>query len=141
MAPRGHEPRKRNRLRDDSDSDMDDDKEPPRGLLFSSKGKEKESDSEMLIDVDPSDEEAGLDGAVGHMSLDGPSTDPDPDPDVDVVGVSSGVERVGLAVSPIQTRARRRVKEATAAASKRGKRVPRAGTRTSSRLAAMTGTS
>ncbi|CAE6508237.1 unnamed protein product [Rhizoctonia solani] len=135
MAPRDDEPRKRNRLRDDSDSDMDDDK-PPRGLLFST-GKEKESDSDMIIDVDPSDEEAELGGAVGHMSLDGPSTDPDPD--VDVVGLSSGAEQAAAA-SPVQTRSRRRAKEA-AAAPKRSKRPLRAGTRTSSRLAAMASSS
>ncbi|CAE6420804.1 unnamed protein product [Rhizoctonia solani] len=192
MAPKDDEPRKRNRLKDDSDSDVDDDRELPRGLLFSSlKGKQKKSDNEMVIDVDPTsdEEDDGLDGAVGHMSLDGPSTDPDPDvekgkqkksdnemvidvdptsdeddgldgavghmsldgpstdpdPDVDVVGMSSGAElsATAAAASPIQTRARRRVKEATAAAvSKRGKRAPpRTGIRTSSRLAAMSSTS
>ncbi|CAE6398405.1 unnamed protein product [Rhizoctonia solani] len=146
MAPKDDEPRKRNRLKDDSDSDVDDDRELPRGLLFSSlKGKQKKSDNEMVIDVDPTsdEEDDGLDGAVGHMSLDGPSTDPDPD--VDVVGMSSGAElsAAAAAASPIQTRARRRVKEATAAAaSKRGKRAPpRTGIRTSSRLAAMSSTS
>ncbi|KAH7337959.1 hypothetical protein B0J17DRAFT_660216 [Rhizoctonia solani] len=140
-APKDNEPRKRNRFKDDSDSDVDDNKALPRGLLFSSlKGKQKEPDNEMVIDVDPtSDEDDGLDGAVGHMSLDGPSTDPDPD--VDVVGTSSssGAELSAAAASPIQTRARRRVKEAsTAAVSKRSKRPPpRTGIRTSSRLAAM----
>ncbi|KAL5633847.1 hypothetical protein ACGC1H_005885 [Rhizoctonia solani] len=137
MAPKDHEPRKRNRLKHGSDSEMDDDKEPHRGLLFPSlKGKEKESANEMVIDVDSmSDEDDGLDGAVGHMSLDGPSTDPDPD--VDVVGMSSGAERTAITLSPIQTRARRRVKQA-AEPPKRGKRAPpRSGTRTSSRLAAM----
>jgi hypothetical protein len=114
--------------------------EPPRGLLLSFKGKEKETDSEMVIDVDPTtDEEAGLDGAVEQMSLDGPVTDTD----VDVVGISSGAEQVTVAVSPIQTRARRRVKDAAAAAAapKRGKRLTRTATRTSSRLAAMASTS
>ncbi|KDN44657.1 hypothetical protein RSAG8_05422, partial [Rhizoctonia solani AG-8 WAC10335] len=146
MAPKDHEPRKRNRVKHDSDSDMDDGKEPPRGLLFTSlTGKEKESENEMVVDAESSgDEDDGLDGAVGHMSLDGPSTDPDPDPDVDVVGVSSssGAEQAAIAVSPIQTRARRRVKEATAVVFKRGKRAPpRSGIRTSSRLAAMASTS
>ncbi|CAE7138905.1 unnamed protein product [Rhizoctonia solani] len=142
MAPKDHEPRKRNRLKNDSDSEMDDDddKAPPRGLLFTSLGKEKEFEEDMVIDVDPTDDEDnGLDGAVGHMSLDGPSTDPDPDPDVDVVGMSSS-SGDAHAVSPIQTRSRRRAKQATAAVPKRGKRPPRAGTRASSRLAATAST-
>ncbi|CAE6385707.1 unnamed protein product [Rhizoctonia solani] len=137
IAPRDDKPRKRNRLQANPDSEMD---EPSQGLLLSFKGKEKECDREMIIDVDPTtDEEAGLDGAVEQMSLDGPVTDTD----VDVVGFSSGAEQATVAVSPIQTRARRRVKEAVAAAAapKRSKRPLRAGTRTSSRLAAMAGTS
>ncbi|CAE6489535.1 unnamed protein product [Rhizoctonia solani] len=139
MAPKDHEPRKRNRLKHDSNSGMDNDEEPHRGgLLFTSlKGKEKESNNEMAMDADSmSDEDDGLDGAVGHMSLDGPSTDPDPD--VDVVGMSSGAEQTAIALSPILTRARRRVKDVPIAVPKRGKRAPpRSGTRTSSRLAAM----
>ncbi|CAE6462200.1 unnamed protein product [Rhizoctonia solani] len=135
IAPRDDEPRKRNRLGANLDPKMHE------RSYFSSKGKEKESDREMVIDVDPTtDEEAGLDGAVEQMSLDGPVTDPD----VDVVGISSGSgpDQGAVAASPIQTRARRRLKEvaAAAAAPKRNKRAPRAGTRTSSRLAAMTST-
>ncbi|KAF8751125.1 DHS-like NAD FAD-binding protein [Rhizoctonia solani] len=94
--------------------------ENARTILLFFKGKEKESDREMVIDVDPTtDEEAGLDGRS-----------------------SSGPDQGAVAASPIQTRARRRLKEvaAAAAAPKRNKRAPRAGTRTSSRLAAMTST-
>ncbi|QRW21001.1 hypothetical protein RhiXN_05990 [Rhizoctonia solani] len=135
IAPRDDEPRKRNRLGANLDPKMHE------RSYFSFKGKEKQSDREMVIDVDPTtDEEAGLDGAVEQMSLDGPVTDPD----VDVVGISSGSgpDQGAVAASPIQTRARRRLKEvaAAAAAPKRSKRAPRAGTRTSSRLAAMTST-
>ncbi|KAB5588901.1 Sirtuin 5 and-related class III sirtuin [Ceratobasidium theobromae] len=147
----------------DSDSDVDvlgDGRDLPRGLLFPSKGKEP-AVGDMNVDVidvesdavasrddddDDDDDSMSLDGAVEHMSLDGPAKDAF-DTDVDVVGVDSAEDAVMSSIiatqstvvaSPIRTRAGRRAKEA---ATKRVKRVSRprvVGTRTSSRLAALT---
>ncbi|KAG8744349.1 hypothetical protein FRC10_010329 [Ceratobasidium sp. 414] len=114
-----------------------------RRLLFS-KGKEvgDMSIDADVIDLDP-DEDGGnredsmsLDGAVGHMSLDGPA---DVDTDMDAEPTPA-MARPPL--SPLQTRAKKRAKEKKeAAAIKRTtKKAPRpraVGTRTSSRLAAL----
>jgi hypothetical protein len=120
------------------------------GLLFS-KGKGAGDMSvdvvdldQDVIDLDPDEDDMGgednmdLDCAVGHMSLDPASIDLD-------IEVTSGATPAPSvpppAVSPVLTRARRRAKEAANVKHETRKRASRTrvlGTRTSSRLAALT---
>jgi len=156
-------PRKRGRIGEDGEeceeevaelNDTEDEEDPRTGLLFG-KGKGVAVVDEDIIDLDSSDEDVpaapqgdmdnmSLDDAVGHMSLDGPVQS---NSDVDIEG-EGGTDDGGLstppcvaALSPIQTRAKRRANQAAVAVPKRGqgKRASRMrviGTRTSSRIAA-----
>ncbi|QRW07263.1 NAD-dependent histone deacetylase SIR2 [Ceratobasidium sp. AG-Ba] len=143
-------PRKKGRVSGEGEKeDTTEDEEVERGLLFRDKGKSKE---EEVIDLDPDDDDdsMSLDGAVGHMSLDGPV----PEEIVDVEGDTDIEMEAAPApdptpaappppVSPVQTRAKRRAKEkeVAAATTKRGSKKatkPRpAPMRTSRRIAAL----
>ncbi|KAG9097142.1 hypothetical protein FS749_006968 [Ceratobasidium sp. UAMH 11750] len=144
-------PRKKGRVSEERDDEeqwqevedaKEDEGDVARGLLFSkTKGKEVETSVDAdVIDLDPDEDDGdsmSLDGAVGHMSLDGPA-DIDTDMDTDPAPVISRPP-----ISPVQTRAKKRAKEKETAAIKRiTKKAPRpraVGTRTSSRLAALAG--
>ncbi|KAG8698872.1 hypothetical protein FRC08_005658 [Ceratobasidium sp. 394] len=146
-------PRKKGRVSEERDDEeqwqdakeaaTEDEGDVARGPLFSeAKGEEVGNTSvdADVIDLDPDEDDGdsmSLDGAVGHMSLDGPA-DIDTDMDTDPAPVISRPP-----ISPVQTRAKKRAKEKETAAIKRiTKKAPRpraVGTRTSSRLAALAG--
>ncbi|QRV93107.1 NAD-dependent histone deacetylase SIR2 [Ceratobasidium sp. AG-Ba] len=122
-------PRKKGRVSGEGEKeDTTEDEEVERGLLFRDKGKSKEED---VIDLDPDDDDdsMSLDGAVGHMSLDGPVPEEivDVEGDTDIEMEAAPVPDPTPAappppVSPVQTRAKRRAKEkeVAAATTKRG---------------------
>ncbi|KAG9124114.1 hypothetical protein FRC07_012788, partial [Ceratobasidium sp. 392] len=156
-------PRKKGRLSEERDeggeTEDEGERDIARGLLFSSKGKEVSSskgkevafsnDKEVdVIDLDPDDDDdsMSLDGAVGHMSLDGPGdidTDMEPEPEPEPRPAATRAAPLPP-VSPVQTRAKKRAKEKEAVAMKKTtKRTPKPrvpGTRVSMRLTAKAAT-
>ncbi|KAG9125029.1 hypothetical protein FRC07_009255, partial [Ceratobasidium sp. 392] len=155
-------PRKKGRLSEERDeggeTEDEGERDIARGLLFSkgkevpsSKGKEVpfSNDKEVdVIDLDPDDDDdsMSLDGAVGHMSLDGPGdidTDMEPEPELEPQPVVTRMAPLPP-VSPVQTRAKKRAKEKEAITTKKAtKRAPKPrvpGTRVSMRLTAKAAT-